>query len=164
MIPTYIYNISGKFSKILTILSNHFDFQISCLSWYICNHLLGPILQESTDHVRHCIEPAYPGAQGVAEGASFCEQYFMGCRLQVVYLNYCKVLIHQCLNCVFTMLTVLFSFIIISLPQGFVAVPTKNADGTLNLMNWECAIPGKKGVLWFRMFYIQHFFGWNMVV
>lgn len=30
--------------------------------------------------------------------------------------------------------------------QGFVAVPTKNADGTMNLMNWECAIPGKKGV------------------
>lgn len=30
--------------------------------------------------------------------------------------------------------------------KGFVAVPTKNADGTLNLMNWECAIPGKKGV------------------
>ena len=26
------------------------------------------------------------------------------------------------------------------------AKPTKNQDGTLNLMNWECAIPGKKGV------------------
>ena len=26
------------------------------------------------------------------------------------------------------------------------AVPTKNPDGTMNLMNWECAIPGKKGV------------------
>uniref|UniRef100_A0A2I3TNJ6 SUMO-conjugating enzyme UBC9 n=1 Tax=Pan troglodytes TaxID=9598 RepID=A0A2I3TNJ6_PANTR len=31
-------------------------------------------------------------------------------------------------------------------PFGFVAVPTKNPDGTMNLMNWECAIPGKKGV------------------
>ncbi|XP_051905825.1 SUMO-conjugating enzyme UBC9-like isoform X1 [Hippocampus zosterae] len=31
---------------------------------------------------------------------------------------------------------------------GFVAVPTKNPDGTMNLMNWECAIPGKKGTLW----------------
>uniref|UniRef100_A0A8C7L3R1 Ubiquitin conjugating enzyme E2 I n=1 Tax=Oncorhynchus kisutch TaxID=8019 RepID=A0A8C7L3R1_ONCKI len=30
-------------------------------------------------------------------------------------------------------------------PFGFVAVPTKNPDGTMNLMNWECAIPGKKG-------------------
>lgn len=30
--------------------------------------------------------------------------------------------------------------------QGFIARPTKNPDGTLNLMNWECAIPGKKGV------------------
>jgi hypothetical protein len=30
--------------------------------------------------------------------------------------------------------------------QGFVARPTKAADGTLNLMNWECGIPGKKGV------------------
>ena len=26
------------------------------------------------------------------------------------------------------------------------AKPTKNKDGTLNLMNWECAIPGKKTV------------------
>ncbi|XP_026539358.1 SUMO-conjugating enzyme UBC9 isoform X1 [Notechis scutatus] len=32
--------------------------------------------------------------------------------------------------------------------QGFVAVPTKNPDGTMNLMNWECAIPGKKGTPW----------------
>lgn len=30
--------------------------------------------------------------------------------------------------------------------QGFVARPFKNTDGTLNLMIWECAIPGKKGV------------------
>jgi len=30
--------------------------------------------------------------------------------------------------------------------QGFVARPTKAVDGTLNLMNWECGIPGKKGV------------------
>ncbi|KAK2502309.1 hypothetical protein MC885_013209 [Smutsia gigantea] len=33
-------------------------------------------------------------------------------------------------------------------PFGFVAVPTKNPDGTMNLMNWECAIPGKKGGSW----------------
>uniref|UniRef100_A0A8C7HEI5 SUMO-conjugating enzyme UBC9 n=2 Tax=Oncorhynchus TaxID=8016 RepID=A0A8C7HEI5_ONCKI len=33
-------------------------------------------------------------------------------------------------------------------PFGFVAVPTKNPDGTMNLMNWECAIPGKKGTPW----------------
>ncbi|XP_034526563.1 SUMO-conjugating enzyme UBC9 isoform X1 [Ailuropoda melanoleuca] len=32
--------------------------------------------------------------------------------------------------------------------KGFVAVPTKNPDGTMNLMNWECAIPGKKGTPW----------------
>ena len=54
---------------------------------------------------------------------------------------------------------------------GFVAKPVKHAvsqpfeiqplkfkgsrimisdiqDGTMNLMNWECAIPGKKGTLW----------------
>ena len=30
--------------------------------------------------------------------------------------------------------------------QGFIARPTKNPDGSLNLMNWECYIPGKKGV------------------
>ncbi|XP_058518322.1 ubiquitin-conjugating enzyme E2-24 kDa-like [Ochotona princeps] len=33
-------------------------------------------------------------------------------------------------------------------PFGFVAVPTKDPDGTMNLMNWECAIPGKKGTPW----------------
>ncbi|PRD35402.1 UNVERIFIED_CONTAM: ube2i [Trichonephila clavipes] len=33
-------------------------------------------------------------------------------------------------------------------PFGFVARPTKNPDGTLNLMNWECAIPGKKSTAW----------------
>ncbi|XP_011674341.1 SUMO-conjugating enzyme UBC9 [Strongylocentrotus purpuratus] len=33
-------------------------------------------------------------------------------------------------------------------PFGFVAKPTKNADGTLNLMNWECAIPGKHSTPW----------------
>ena len=30
--------------------------------------------------------------------------------------------------------------------QGFMAKPVKNPDGTFNLLNWECAIPGKKGV------------------
>ncbi|GBP64733.1 SUMO-conjugating enzyme UBC9-A [Eumeta japonica] len=30
-------------------------------------------------------------------------------------------------------------------PFGFVARPMKNPDGSLNLMTWECAIPGKKG-------------------
>ena len=34
----------------------------------------------------------------------------------------------------------------ISIFQGFVARPWKNTDGTLNLLNWECYIPGKKGV------------------
>jgi ubiquitin-conjugating enzyme E2 I len=33
-------------------------------------------------------------------------------------------------------------------PFGFVARPTKANDGTLNLMNWECGIPGKKGTAW----------------
>jgi len=33
-------------------------------------------------------------------------------------------------------------------PFGFVAKPVKNPDGTLNLMNWECSIPGKKGTNW----------------
>ena len=30
--------------------------------------------------------------------------------------------------------------------QGFVATPMKNPDGTLNLMVWSCAIPGKENV------------------
>jgi len=30
--------------------------------------------------------------------------------------------------------------------KGFVAKPAKNQDGPLNLMVWECYIPGKIGV------------------
>lgn len=33
-------------------------------------------------------------------------------------------------------------------PFGFVARPAKNPDQSLNLMVWECAIPGKKGTPW----------------
>ena len=33
-------------------------------------------------------------------------------------------------------------------PFGFIARPTKNPDGTLNLMLWEYGIPGKKGTPW----------------
>lgn len=33
-------------------------------------------------------------------------------------------------------------------PFGFIAKPTMNADGSRNLFNWECAIPGKKGTSW----------------
>lgn len=40
----------------------------------------------------------------------------------------------------------ILTLLLFALFQGFVAVPTKNPDGTMNLMNWECAIPGKKGV------------------
>ncbi|KAJ1356160.1 E2 SUMO-conjugating protein ubc9, variant 2 [Parelaphostrongylus tenuis] len=34
-------------------------------------------------------------------------------------------------------------------PFGFIAKPVKKkADGTLNLFDWECAIPGKKDTIW----------------
>jgi len=33
-------------------------------------------------------------------------------------------------------------------PFGFNASPMKNPDGTLNLMVWEYAIPGKKDTPW----------------
>ncbi|BFF96083.1 SUMO-conjugating enzyme UBC9-B-like [Drosophila madeirensis] len=33
-------------------------------------------------------------------------------------------------------------------PFGFVARPSKNANGTLNLLLWECAVPGKAGTIW----------------
>ncbi|KAK0395133.1 hypothetical protein QR680_001132 [Steinernema hermaphroditum] len=33
-------------------------------------------------------------------------------------------------------------------PFGFIAKPMKNATGALDLFNWECAIPGKKGTNW----------------
>jgi len=32
--------------------------------------------------------------------------------------------------------------------KGFIARPTKNPDSTLNLFNWEAAIPGKKNTPW----------------
>ena len=31
-------------------------------------------------------------------------------------------------------------------PVGFYAKPKKNPDGSTDLMNWECGIPGKEGV------------------
>lgn len=33
-------------------------------------------------------------------------------------------------------------------PFGFIAKPKKNEDGTMSLMHWECAIPGKKDTPW----------------
>lgn len=33
-------------------------------------------------------------------------------------------------------------------PFGFWAKPTKAANGTMDLKNWECAIPGKDKTLW----------------
>ncbi|KAH8292732.1 hypothetical protein KR018_009376, partial [Drosophila ironensis] len=33
-------------------------------------------------------------------------------------------------------------------PFGFVARPSTDADGTMNLMVWDCAIPGKEASLW----------------
>jgi len=36
---------------------------------------------------------------------------------------------------------------------GFVARPSKNPDGTLNLNKWECVIPGKEGTSWMGGFY-----------
>ncbi|RKP04369.1 SUMO conjugating enzyme Hus5 [Thamnocephalis sphaerospora] len=31
---------------------------------------------------------------------------------------------------------------------GFYARPCKNEDGTMDLMNWECGIPGREGTPW----------------
>uniref|UniRef100_A0AC35UGL7 UBIQUITIN_CONJUGAT_2 domain-containing protein n=1 Tax=Rhabditophanes sp. KR3021 TaxID=114890 RepID=A0AC35UGL7_9BILA len=33
-------------------------------------------------------------------------------------------------------------------PFGFIAVPRKSADGTLNLFTWDCAIPGTENTPW----------------
>lgn len=33
-------------------------------------------------------------------------------------------------------------------PFGFIAKPTVLNDGTLNMMDWECAIPGRQGTPW----------------
>ena len=33
-------------------------------------------------------------------------------------------------------------------PFGFVAKPTENTDGSLNMWIWECIIPGPKDTIW----------------
>ena len=33
-------------------------------------------------------------------------------------------------------------------PHGFVAKPTTNKDGSLNMLKWECIIPGPKDSIW----------------
>ncbi|KAK8792796.1 hypothetical protein WA158_004960 [Blastocystis sp. Blastoise] len=33
-------------------------------------------------------------------------------------------------------------------PAGFVAKPSKNKDGSTNLMIWDCEVPGKTGTIW----------------
>ncbi|GAB5035052.1 ubiquitin-conjugating enzyme e2 i [Nannochloropsis oceanica] len=33
-------------------------------------------------------------------------------------------------------------------PHGFIARPTMGADGSMNLMVWDCGIPGKEGTDW----------------
>ena len=33
-------------------------------------------------------------------------------------------------------------------PPGFYAKPLKLPDGSIDLMNWECGVPGKPGVRW----------------
>lgn len=33
-------------------------------------------------------------------------------------------------------------------PFGFIAKPRKEANGTLNLQEWDCAIPGKEKTIW----------------
>ena len=35
-------------------------------------------------------------------------------------------------------------------PPGFYAKPLKLPDGSIDLMNWECGVPGKPGVRWAR--------------
>ncbi|KAJ1721560.1 SUMO conjugating enzyme Hus5 [Coemansia erecta] len=38
-------------------------------------------------------------------------------------------------------------------PHGFYARPKKTADGGLDMMNWECCVPGKEGTPWANGFY-----------
>lgn len=38
----------------------------------------------------------------------------------------------------------------LSVLQGFYAKPSKAADGSMNLMEWEVGIPGKQGVRFLR--------------
>lgn len=33
-------------------------------------------------------------------------------------------------------------------PKGFVAKPTTRADGSADLLRWECLVPGKEGTIW----------------
>ena len=38
-------------------------------------------------------------------------------------------------------------------PHGFFARPETSKDGAVNLLKWECQIPGKSGTLWDTGFY-----------
>ena len=38
-------------------------------------------------------------------------------------------------------------------PHGFFARPATGADGAVNLLRWECQIPGRKDTLWADGFY-----------
>ena len=33
-------------------------------------------------------------------------------------------------------------------PFGFYARPAIDADGSVNILKWQCGIPGKKGTIW----------------
>ncbi|CAK0785873.1 hypothetical protein CVIRNUC_009086 [Coccomyxa viridis] len=33
-------------------------------------------------------------------------------------------------------------------PFGYVAKPKTNSDGSVDMMHWQCRIPGKKGTIW----------------
>lgn len=33
-------------------------------------------------------------------------------------------------------------------PYGFVAKPTENSDGSINMLKWICEIPGPAGTPW----------------
>ncbi len=48
----------------------------------------------------------------------------------------------------------LFLLIFLTCPKAFYAKPQTNPDGSMNLMVWDCGIPGKPGVRMIR--YVQY--------
>jgi hypothetical protein len=49
------------------------------------------------------------------------------------------------------------ALVLLGFLQGFVAKPETLPDGSVNLMIWQCVIPGKKGVRkYLHLFFAQH--------
>jgi len=60
-----------------------------------------------------------------------------------------------CTRTSFFLISVKFHPIFPKIKKGFYAKPSKLTDGSMNMMKWECGIPGKAGVTSFHVFFFS---------